>query len=124
MSKSKEQESQEPEVIEEQVLEQQSEQQIYTTYAKKVGGCVVVSIDDEVVSAELPITYDELVSLLIGKKYSPDHATAVLANYFRALSDDPDLSNEKKAEYTAEHEAFQQWRILAKEVARVTIFGA
>lgn len=103
----------------EQIAEMEAlkNQTLYGSHVQKIGGCAVVSVDDEVVSLEMPITYPQLVAAIVKKRYSTDQAEAVTANYI-SIQSNASLTDEKKTEYTTEYEAYQSWRNKAKEVAK------
>lgn len=69
----------------------------------------------ETVKVDGDISYEILVSAIVKAKYSDDDVTAILLN--AAL----DKSEERYSEYQAELKDLQQWRKMAKEVARQAI---
>ena len=66
------------------------------------------------VDIEGDATYDSVVSAIIKEQYSDDKKDAIFANR-ELVRDNP--SHEKAAKYTAEYNAFQEWRAYAKELA-------
>lgn len=62
-------------------------------------------------------SYGGVVSAIVRSRYDSDAVQAILAN--KALSDDKasDITAEKRTEYKADYDTFQQWRARAKEVA-------
>lgn len=97
-------------------IEAAKDQELFGDHVKKIGGCAVVIVDDEVISLELPITYPQLLTAIIKKKYDTDQTEALVANYIYASADG--VSPEKAAEYSEEYAAYQAWRTKAKAVAK------
>lgn len=97
-------------------MEALKNQELFGDKVKKIGGCAVVTVEDEVISLEMPITYPQLVSAIIGRKYDTDKSEAITANYLASSMEG--VSEEKAAEYKAEYEAYQTWRKTAKDVAK------
>lgn len=91
-------------------------QELHGEHVKKVNDHAVVTVDDVVVVLEIPITYPQLLSAIVKRKYNSDRAEAVTANYLKIGSGD--LPEAKAAEYTAEYEAYQEWRTKAKGIAK------
>lgn len=114
-------ENQETTMTAEQVAEMEAlkNQELYGDNVKKIGECAVVTVEDETVALKLPITYPQLVSAIISKKYDTDQAEAVTANYLTALAGS--VSDEKATEYKSEYETYQAWRNTAKTVAKEVI---
>lgn len=97
-------------------MEALKNQELFGDKVRKIGGCAVVTVEDEVISLEMPITYPQLVSAIIGRKYDTDKSEAITANYLASSMEG--VSEEKAAEYKAEYEAYQAWRKTAKDVAK------
>lgn len=97
-------------------MEARKNQELFGDKVQKIGGCAVVTVGDEVVALEMPITYPQLVSAIINKKYDKNQAEAITANYLASQMEG--VSEEKAAEYKAEYEAYQNWRKSAKDVAK------
>lgn len=97
-------------------MEAMKNQELYGNHVQKIGGCAVVSVEDELVALELPITYPQLLSALIRRKYNSDQAEAITANFLTARTQE--VSEAKAAEYAAEYEAYQSWRNKAKAIAK------
>lgn len=64
-------------------------------------------------------TYEDIVSSIIRDKYSQDRVEAIMANH--ALKDDESIPEEKRTEYVNEYEAYQLYRLKAKQVANDVI---
>ena len=60
------------------------------------------------------IEYGRVVSAVIKEEYPDDRRDAIISNR-EIVRDNPE--HEKAVEYTQEYEAFQGWRIYAKEIA-------
>ena len=106
-------------------MDAQKNQTLYGKNVKKINGCAVVEL---VVSLELPITYPQLASALINKKFDADKASAATANYLSAkeIISTNGIDDDVKAkaeEHISEYEAYQAWRTLAKATAKEMIFG-
>lgn len=97
-------------------IEAQKDQELFGDNVKKIGGCAVVTVDDEVITVELPVTYPQLVTAIVRRKYSPDQAEAVLANIASAQAQC--ASEEKAGEYLSEYTAYNNWRSKAKSIAK------
>lgn len=70
----------------------------------------------------LPVTYAQLLSILIGMGgYDADSTLAILANYEDAKDETSDLSEQKRKEYVKEYEDYQAWRKEAKAIAKEAI---
>lgn len=63
--------------------------------------------------------YGEIISAIVKSRYNFDSNEALNANYNLAKDESSSLTPEKRAEYLAEYEAYQSWRVHAKEVAKV-----
>lgn len=102
----------------EQIAEMEAlkNQELFGEHVQKIGGCAVITVEDEVVSLELPITYPQLVSAIIKRKYDSNESEAITANYISIQSGD--VAEDKAAEYTAEYQTYQTWRNIAKNVAK------
>jgi len=70
------------------------------------------------VDIEGEVTYDSAVSAIIKEQYSDDKKDAIFANR-ELIRDNP--QHEKADEYTAEYNAFQNYRAYAKEIASQVI---
>lgn len=103
-----------PEMLAE--IEAQKDMELHGNNVKKIGGCAVVTIDDEVVAIPMPFTYPQLLSALIKRKYDTDKSEAIMANFMAARAEL--VPEEKAAEYVAEAEAYQAYRDLAKTIAK------
>lgn len=64
---------------------------------------------------------DDIVSAIINDRYNNNSYQAISANYELAKDPDSQITPEKRAEYLAEHAAFQNWRTHAKEIAGIAI---
>lgn len=65
--------------------------------------------------------YGDIVNAIVRDRYAADKVEAIMANYQEAMDSTSSLTENKRAEYKAEYEAFQAWRAKAKEVATVTV---
>jgi hypothetical protein len=63
----------------------------------------------------------DIIAAIMNDKYSPDAYQAILANYELAKDKSSGISSEKKAEYLAEYQAFQEARAHAKEIAAIVV---
>lgn len=63
----------------------------------------------------------DIIAAIMNDKYSPDAYQAILANYELAKDKNSGISSEKKAEYLAEYQAFQETRAHAKEIAAIVV---
>lgn len=97
-------------------MENQKDQTLYGDNVKKIGGCAVVTVENEIVSLEQPFTYPQLLSAIIKRKYDTDQSEAITANFLAARAGI--VSEEKAAEYISEYETYQNWRNTAKTVAK------
>lgn len=97
-------------------MEAQKDMNLHGNNVKKIGGCAVVTIDNEVVAIPMPFTYPQLLSTLIKHKYDTDKSEAIMANFMAARAGL--VSEEKAVEYIAEAENYQAYRDLAKAVAK------
>lgn len=102
----------------EQIAEMEAlkNQELFGNHVKKIGGCAVITVGDEVISLEMPINYPQLVSAIVKRKYDYDQSEAITANYISIQSGE--VSEDKAAEYTAEYKAYQDWRSTAKAIAK------
>ena len=100
-------------------MEALNNQELYGDHVKKIGGCAVVTVEDETIALEQPISYPQLLSAIIKRKYNTDQSEAITANYLAALS--KEVPEEKAAEYIGEYETYQAWRNKAKAVAKEVI---
>ena len=103
-----------PEMLAE--MEAQKDMKLHGDNVKKIGGCAVVTVGEETIAMEMPFTYPQLLSAIIKRKYDTDQSEAITANFLAARTGA--VSDEKAAEYTAEYEAYQAYRDLAKAVAK------
>ena len=97
-------------------MEAQKDMKLHGDNVKKIGGCAVVTVGKEIIAMEMPFTYPQLLSAIIKRKYDTDQSEAITANFLAARTGA--VSDEKAAEYTAEYEAYQAYRDLAKTVAK------
>lgn len=97
-------------------IEAQKNQELFGDNVKKIGGCAVVTIDNETIAVELPVTYPQLVTAIVRHKYGPDQAEAILANIASAQT--MCASEEKASEYLNEYTAYNDWRSKAKSIAK------
>ena len=97
-------------------MEAQKDMKLHGDNVKKIGGCAVVTVGKEIIAMEMPFTYPQLLSAIIKRKYDTDQSEAITANFLAARTGT--VSDEKAAEYTAEYEAYQAYRDLAKTVAK------
>ena len=58
-----------------------------------------------------------LVNAIIRDRYTADAVEAIMANHAEAIDEESGITPEKRAEYIAEYQAFQNWRSKAKDVA-------
>lgn len=63
----------------------------------------------------------DIVSAIVNDRYSADQFQAILANYSMAMNENADLTDEKREEYLGEYEAFQEWRLHAKQIATIAV---
>lgn len=61
----------------------------------------------------------ELISAIVKDHYNDDSRDALNANYNLAKDEESSLTPDKRAEYIAEYNAFQEWRAHAKDIARI-----
>ena len=97
-------------------MEALKDMELHGDNVKKIGGCAVVTVGEEVIAIVMPFTYPQLVSAIIKRKYDTDQAEAITANFLAARTGA--VSDEKAAEYIAEYETYQAYRDLAKTVAK------
>lgn len=97
-------------------IEARKNQELFGDKVQKIGGCAVVTVEDEVVALEMPITYPQLLAAIVNKKYDKDKVEAITANYLASLMEG--APKEKSVEHQAEYEAYQNWRTNAKLVAK------
>lgn len=97
-------------------MEALKNQDLYGNNVQKIGGCAVVTVEDVVIALEMPITYPQLLSAIIKRKYDTDQSEAITANFLAARAGS--VSEEKAAEYVSEYETYQEWRNKAKAVAK------
>jgi hypothetical protein len=97
-------------------IEAKKDQELFGDNVKKIGGCAVVTVDDEVIAVELPVTYPQLVTAIVRRKYGPDQTEAILANITSAQTQC--VSEDKSNEYLNEYIAYHDWRNKAKDIAK------
>lgn len=97
-------------------IEAPKDQDLFGNNVKKIGGCAVVTVDDETIAVELPVTYPQLVTAIVRHKYGPDQTEAILANIASAQA--MYASEEKADEYLNEYTAYNDWRNKAKNIAK------
>ena len=100
-------------------MEALKNQDLYGNHVKKIGECAVVTVEDETVALELPITYPQLLTALIKRKYNADQFEAITANFLTARTQE--ISEAKAAEYTTEYETYRAWRNKCKAVAKEVV---
>lgn len=61
-----------------------------------------------------------IIASIITDKYDQDDTQAILANYADALYDEH-IGEEKKQEYIAEYNSYQEYRDKAKKIANIVI---
>ncbi len=66
-------------------------------------------------------SYALMVSAIINDRYDADSNQALIANYELAKDSESGISDEKRAEYSAEYSAYQEWRVHAKAIARIAV---
>lgn len=103
-----------PEMLAE--MEARKNQELYGDHVQKIAGCAVVTVEDEVIALELPITYPQLLSAIIKRKYNADKAEAITANFLSVQAGE--IPEEKAAEYVSEYIEYQDWRSKAKTIAK------
>lgn len=62
---------------------------------------------------------DAMISAIINDRYNNNSYQAISANYELAKDPESQISPEKRAEYLAEHAAFQDWRAHAKVISGI-----
>lgn len=97
-------------------IEAQKNQELFGNNVKKIGGCAVITVDNETIAVELPVTYPQLVTAIVRHKYGPDQTEAILANIASAQT--MCVSEEKADEYLNEYTAYNSWRSKAKSIAK------
>jgi hypothetical protein len=97
-------------------IEAQKNQELFGDNVKKIGGCAVITVDNETIAVELPVTYPQLVTAIVRHKYGPDQTEAILANIASAQT--MCVSEEKADEYLNEYTAYNSWRSKAKSIAK------
>lgn len=97
-------------------IEARKNQELFGDNVKKIGGCAVVTVDNEVISVELPVTYPQLVTAIVRHRYCADQTEAILANIASAQT--MSVSEEKADEYMTEYTAYHDWRSKAKRIAK------
>lgn len=98
-------------------MEAQENQELFGSHVQKIGGCAVVTVDDEVVSLELPITYEQLVAAIVKRKYDNNQVEAVTANFIAAQLQGT-TKDIKATEHVSEYNVYQEWRNKAKTIAK------
>ena len=97
-------------------IEAQKNQELFGNNVKKIGGCAVITVDNETIAVELPVTYPQLVTAIMRHKYGPDQTEAILANIASAQT--MCVSEEKADEYLNEYTTYNSWRSKAKSIAK------
>lgn len=97
-------------------IEAQKNQELFGNNVKKIGGCAVITVDNETIAVELPVTYPQLVTAIVRHKYGPDQTEAILANIASAQT--MCVSEEKADEYLNEYTTYNSWRSRAKSIAK------
>ena len=97
-------------------IEAQKNQELFGDNVKKIGGCAVITVDNETIAVELPVTYPQLVTAIVRHKYGPDQTEAILANIASAQT--MCVSEEKADEYLNEYTTYNSWRSKAKSIAK------
>lgn len=97
-------------------IEAQKNQELFGNNVKKIGGCAVMTVDNETIAVELPVTYPQLVTAIVRHKYGPDQTEAILANIASAQT--MCVSEEKADEYLNEYTTYNSWRSKAKSIAK------
>ena len=97
-------------------IEAQKNQELFGDNVKKIGGCAVITVDNETIAVELPVTYPQLVTAIVRDKYGPDQTEAILANIASAQT--MCVSEEKADEYLNEYTTYNSWRSKAKSIAK------
>lgn len=97
-------------------IEAKKDQDLFGDNVKKIGGCAVITVDNETIAVELPVTYPQLVTAIVRHKYGPDQTEAILANIASAQT--MYVSEEKADEYLTEYTAYNDWRSKAKNIAK------
>lgn len=98
-------------------IEAQKNQELFGSHVQKIGGCAVVTVDDVVVSLEIPITYEQLVAAIVKRKYDDNKVEAVTANFIAAQLQGASKDT-KATEHESEYTAYQEWRNKAKVIAK------
>lgn len=97
-------------------IEAMKDQELFGDNVKKIGGCAVVTVEDETIAVELPVTYHQLLTAIIKRKFDTDQTEAIMANFISIQTQT--ISEEKADEYVAEYTAYQTWRNKAKAIAK------
>lgn len=97
-------------------IEAQKDQELFGDNVKKIGGCAVVTVDNEVIAVEMPFTYPQLVTAIVRHKYDSDQTEAILANIISTQT--TQVSEEKADEYLNEYTTYNNWRNKAKSIAK------
>ncbi len=82
-------------------------------YPEDLKDCESVDVDSR--------EYSHIVSAIVTDRYSADSYQALIANYQIAKDAESSISEEKRAEYLQEYDAFQAWRAHAKEIAHIVV---
>ncbi len=85
------------------------------------GEDVEPAIKYESVDIQGDFTYGKAVSEIIRAKYSADETEAITANYIKTATQGEELDEEKREEYIAEYQAYQDRRAYAKEIAQKAV---
>lgn len=77
--------------------------------------------DADLIEVSGQVSYDSLVKGIISDRYPSDRMEAIMLNYQMASLAGSSLSEEKAAEYVDEYKEMQQFRVAAKETAKLVI---
>lgn len=97
-------------------IEARKDQELFGDNVKKIGGCAVVTVDNEVIAVEMPFTYPQLVTAIVRHKYGSDQTEAILANIISTQT--MQVLEEKADEYLNEYTTYNNWRNKAKSIAK------
>lgn len=63
----------------------------------------------------------DVISAIVNDRYTPDQVQALTANYALATDPDSGITEDKRAEYREEYQAYQDCRSEAKQVAALVV---
>ena len=63
----------------------------------------------------------DVISAIVNDRYTPDQVQALTANYALATDPDSGITEDKRAEYKEEYQAYQDCRSEAKQVATLVV---